>query len=207
MNRDLFPLIRFLSGVAAERGPHVYVVGGAVRNFLMGHPIKDVDLVVDSVALEGYDSEAFARDICAKTHGTTMVTNQYGVAIVTMDGDRWGLGKETVEIATARKESYGGAEGKGYKPHMVEPATIEEDLLRREFTFNTLMWRLSNLKGDVSSVEVLDLLGVGRRDLGQGRISCPVDPDKTFTDDPTRMLRFEAVTTTFSSARPYTNRS
>ena len=108
-------------------GEHSYVVGGAVRNYLMGKPIKDIDVMVDSVALEGYDSARFAQDFAAM-HAveTNLTTNQYGVAILTL---KLGWGSETLEIATAHKESYGGDEGKGYKPHLVEPATAMEDAL------------------------------------------------------------------------------
>jgi len=191
--------MKFLSAVARRLGvaDHVYVVGGAVRNFLIDQPIKDIDVVIDSVAA-GHDSEWFAREVAgAIPVKTTLTTNNYGVAILSIDPS-WildgysmaGLGGhgETIEIANARKESYGGAEGKGYKPHPVESATIEEDLVRREFTFNTLLWRLSDLAEGPDKAEVIDLLG-GRKDLSERVMRTPVDPDKTFSDDPTRMLR------------------
>lgn len=189
-------LMKFLSGVARRLGvaEHIYVVGGAVRNFLIDQPIKDIDIVVDSVGLEGKDSAWFAKELQkAIPARSNLVTNQYGVAIITVAGD-WDLDGfpmkgEVIEIANARKESYGGAEGKGYKPHMVEPATIEEDLARREFTFNTLLWRLEHLTHGPEHAEVLDLLGTGRRHLEEGILQTPADPDKTFGDDPTRMLR------------------
>jgi tRNA nucleotidyltransferase/poly(A) polymerase len=122
-----------------------------------------------------------------------VTTNQYGVAILTIKGD-WllddeNLRGEIIEIADARKESYGGAEGKGYKPHMVEPATIEEDVLRREFTFNTLLWRLMDLTNGPEKAEVIDLTGCGRNDLAEGVLRCPREPDVVFADDATRMLR------------------
>jgi tRNA nucleotidyltransferase/poly(A) polymerase len=173
---------------------HVYVVGGAVRNWILEQPIKDIDVVIDSVALKGRDSDWFTREvqksIPARTH---LATNQYGVAILTVS-DHWDLEGhdmkgETIEVANARKESYGGSEGKGYKPHTVEPATIEEDLVRREFTFNTLLWRLLDLTEGPENAEVLDLPGLGRQHLEDRILSTPVDPDKTFSDDPTRMLR------------------
>ena len=189
-------LLRFLS-LATKRlgvGEHVYVVGGAPRNFLLGHPIKDVDVVVDSVALRGKDSAWFAeqlqRIIPARTN---LTTNQYGVAILTV-ADSWildghDLKGEVLEIANARKESYGAPEGKGYKPHLVEPATIEADLARRDFSVNTLMWKLQDLEHGPERAEVLDLLGVGKKHLEEGVLQTPLDPDHTFTDDPTRMLR------------------
>ena len=138
-------LMKFLSEVTQRAGvaKHVYVVGGAVRNFIIDRPIKDIDVMVDSISLGGKDSawvaKTLARAIPTQTNTTT---NQYGVAIVTVKGpwvlDGQDMQGEVIEIANARKESYGGSGGKGYKPSMVEPATIEEDVLRREFTFNCM---------------------------------------------------------------------
>ena len=192
--KDAIPLMKFLARSCGDRGGHCYVVGGAVRNSIMGHPVKDIDVVVDSVALDGWTSGHLAQEVQrAIPVKTSLVTNQYGVAILTVSSD-WELEGhpmrgENIEFANARKESYGGAEGKGYKPHMVAPATIREDLERREFTFNTLLWRLSDLGDGPDGAEVLDLLGTGRRDLEERTVRTPRDPDVTFTDDPTRMLR------------------
>lgn len=194
-HRRSIALMKFLSGVARRLGvaENVYVVGGAVRNFLIDQPIKDIDVVIDSVAA-GHDSEWFAKKLQEVIPAdTNLTTNQYGVAIMTVkepwELDGHDMTGEVIEIANARKESYGGAGGKGYKPHLVEPATIEEDLIRREFTFNTLLWRLSDLAQGPDQAEVLDLLGKGRRDLETRNLQTPVDPDRTFSDDPTRMLR------------------
>lgn len=146
MNQETsIALMQFLSAVARrlQVGEHIYVVGGAVRNFVLGAPVKDVDVVIDSVALHGKDSEWFAKKVAeAIPAPTNLTTNQYGVAILTVTGD-WMVGGmnlkgEVIEIANTRKESYGGAGGKGYKPHTIEPATIKEDVLRREFTFNCM---------------------------------------------------------------------
>jgi tRNA nucleotidyltransferase/poly(A) polymerase len=191
-------LMKFLSWVAKRLGvaEHVYVVGGAVRNFLIDQPIKDIDLVVDSISLEGKDSAWFAKEIqrVIPVH-TSLATNQYGVAILTVSStwnlDSYDMKGETIEIANARKESYGGADGKGkgYKPTDVQPATIHEDVLRREFTFNTLLWRLLDLEHGPDRAEVIDITGLGRPHLEEKIIQTPLDPDKTFSDDPTRMLR------------------
>ena len=196
MASPILHLMRFLATVATRLGvgDHTYVVGGAVRNFHLGVPIKDIDLVVDSVAL-GKDSAWFAKELQrAVPARTNLTTNQYGVAILTLS-EGWELDGvvfpkgEVIEIANARKESYGGDEGKGYKPHLVEPATILEDLLRREFTFNTLLWRLGDLQEGPGEAATLDLLGTGHPDLQAKVMRTPADPDKTFSDDPTRMLR------------------
>lgn len=189
-------LMRFLAGHAKRlgAGEHSYIVGGAVRNHLLGLEPKDIDIVIDSIALKGKDSAWFAQQLeAAIPVRTNFATNQYGVAILTVAGDwkldGYDLKGEVIEIANARKESYGGVEGKGYKPHLVEPATIQEDLFRREFTFNTLLWRLGDLEDGPDGAEVLDLLGVGQRHLVERLLTTPTDPDKTFSDDPTRMLR------------------
>jgi len=187
--------MEFLSKVARRHGAgdHIYVVGGAVRDFVIDRPIKDVDVVVDTIGL-GRDSAWFAKEVAkAIPVPTDVTTNQYGVAIVTIKGnwqyDGTDLKGEVIEIANARKESYGGDEGKGYKPHQVGPATIEEDIYRREFTFNTLLWRLSDLARGPEKAEILDLTGCGMKDLEEGFLRCPSSPDKTFSDDPTRLLR------------------
>lgn len=192
-------LMKFLSMVARREGvaEHIYVVGGAVRNHLLNVPIKDIDVVVDSVSLgNGRDSEWFAKKVAeAIPTATNLTTNQYGVAILTIKGswvvDGEDLEGEVIEIANARKESYEGAggKGKGYKPTDVSPATITEDVYRREFTFNTLLWRLLDLANGPDKAEIIDITGLGRSHLEEKLISTPMDPDKTFSDDPTRQLR------------------
>jgi len=198
-HRKSIALMAFLSKEAARMGAdvgqHVYVVGGAVRNFVIDRPIKDIDIVIDSVGLgKNRDSEWFAKRLeGAIPVATDVTTNQYGVAILTVKGswvlDGEDLQGEVIEIANARKESYGGAAGKGYKPDHVEKATIQEDVYRREFTFNTLMWSLAELADGPDRAEIIDLTGCGLRDLQEGVMKCPSDPDTTFSDDPTRMLR------------------
>jgi len=190
-------LMRWLSKVAKELRVErdVYVVGGAVRNFVIDQPIKDVDVVFDAVAVgRGRNSEWFAKQLRKKMPAkSSLATNQYGVAIITVKGD-WdiegsNLKGEVIEIANARSESYGGGEGKGYKPSEIKPASIEKDIKRREFTFNTLMWRLADLASGPDKAEIVDLTGCGLADLKAGTMRCPASPDKTFSDDPTRMLR------------------
>lgn len=183
-------LIEFLANVARKAGvaENTYVVGGAVRNALLGVPIKDVDLVIDTVATRGHGSEDFANDVRRAIPTYSVVTtNNYGVSILTVKG-AWNLNGhdmtgEVIEIADARSESYGGTGGKGYKPSEVRRATIGEDVYRREFTVNTLMWSLARVG------EVIDLTGMGVRDLNAGVLRTPRNPDVVFADDPTRMLR------------------
>jgi len=169
---------------------HTYVVGGAVRNFIIDRPVKDLDLVIDSVAA-GKDSDWLAKQLTlAIPARTKLEMNQYGVALMKVLGE-WELDGHQmqgndIEIANARTESY--TDG-GYKPTTVERSTIEDDMRRREFTFNTLMWRLHDLANGPDGAEILDLTGCGLKDLSDGFARCPSDPDKTFTDDPSRMVR------------------
>ena len=186
-------LMRFLSGVA--RSADVYIVGGAVRNHVMGLPAKDLDVVIDTVSLGGKrDSEWFAKRVQqAMPVRSSLVTNQYGVAIITVAEpwllDGFQMEGEVIEVANARKESYGESSGKGYKPHTVQPSTIEDDISRRDFTVNTLLWRLQDVGDGPDGAEVLDLTGRGLQHLEERVLHTPLDPDRTFQDDATRMLR------------------
>lgn len=195
-------LLKFLHEIAEnfEAGDSIYVVGGAVRNYLLGVDVKDIDLVIDApaaTALVGYyvDSAWFAQKIveCAYVYDgveITVATNNYGVAICTVASD-WeveghNLKGEVIEIANARTESYTAG---GYKPTEVAIAGIEADILRRDFTVNTLMWRLGDLDRGMRFAGIIDLTGKGLKDLYAKSLQCPQDPDVTFSDDPSRMIR------------------
>ena len=189
-------LMKFLSKVAKKLrvDRHVYVVGGAIRDVVLDKPIKDIDVVIDPIALKGKDSAWFAKRVAKEIPGeTSLVTNQYGVAILTIKGpwklNGYDMAGEVIEIANSRAESYGGEAGKGYKPTVIEPTGIKQDIYRREFTFNTLLLRMADLAKGPDRRDILDLTGCGLRDLAKGEIRCPSNPDKTFSDDPTRMLR------------------
>lgn len=186
-------LIIFLSKFAKKLGvaEHVYIVGGSPRNFILKKPIKDVDIVIDSLALNGKDSEWFAKKLIDEIPAK-LTTNQYGVAIITIKDD-WYLGDENmkgevIEIANARTESYTNG---GYKPTEVLPSDIKNDIYRREFTANTLLWRLCDLENGPENAQIIDLTGRGLQDLKDNKLKCPRDPDIVFSDDATRMIRAE----------------
>lgn len=189
-------LMKFLSAVTLRLGigDHCYVVGGAPRNFLLNVAIKDLDIVLDPIA-SGEDSEWLAKELQGVIPTkTSLVVNQYGVSILSVSGpwllDGFEMKGQVIEIANARRESYDPAQGgKGYKPHLVEKADILSDLARRDFTVNTLLYRLSDLRNGPEGAPVLDLLGRGLGHLEAMELHTPQDPDKTFSDDPTRMLR------------------
>ena len=191
-NDTSMALIRWLSEQTRRLriADHVYVVGGAVRNFVLNEPIKDVDVMVDAINSR-LDSLDLAKALSQNIPSSSVTINNYGVAIINVSSNSsWSIdghsfAGEVIEIANSRKESYGG----GHKPENVEPASIEEDMYRREFTFNTLMWRLSEVANGVDKAEIIDLTGCGMRDLQNRQMVCPSNPDKTFSDDPTRMVR------------------
>jgi tRNA nucleotidyltransferase (CCA-adding enzyme) len=144
----------------------VYLVGGSVRDILLGEPNFDVDVVVEG------DAITLARDLAEHLGGRMRAHKQFGTAVVLYGDD------ERVDLVTARSESY-------HAPAVlptVEPGTIDEDLHRRDFTINAMA---VSLKGE-NLGELVDPFG-GREDLEAGRIR--ILHDRSFVDDPTRILR------------------
>ena len=162
------PLFIALRDTAAELGLRSYVIGGYVRDLLLGRPCKDIDVVVEGkgIAL----AEAFAQRV---GDGHYSFFENFGTAMV-MYGDY------QVEFVGARRESY---QRNSRKP-IVEEGTLEDDQLRRDFTINALSLSLNaDDYGDLH-----DPFG-GLQDLRDGIIRTPTDPDITFSDDPLRMMR------------------
>ncbi|HYR49499.1 MAG TPA: HD domain-containing protein [Candidatus Eisenbacteria bacterium] len=158
-------LLRLLKQAADDLGLRVWVVGGYVRDMLLGRPHPNPDVVV-----EGGDALKLAERFAELAHAEPPVTfERYGTAQVTIPG-------HLVEFVTARAESYAP---ESRKPD-VRPATLEEDLRRRDFTVNTLLMDLDG--------KIHDPLG-GRKDLDARILRTPTDPLRTFADDPLRMLR------------------
>jgi tRNA nucleotidyltransferase (CCA-adding enzyme) len=142
-----------------------YLVGGAVRDLLLGASSVDLD-----VAVEG-DAIATARVVAERLGGEVRVHDRFGTATIV-------AGDLDVDFATSRRERY---ERPGALP-VVEPAPIEEDLARRDFTINAMAIGLTG--DDVGRLH--DPHG-GRDDLEGRRIR--VLYDASFVDDPTRLLR------------------
>ena len=154
---------------ASQRlGQPTYVVGGYVRDALIGRPNHDLDIVTVGSGLE------LAREVAARI-GRPHVSyfKNFGTAHLIYQ-------HLEVEFVGARKESY---RADSRKP-IVENATLEEDLQRRDYTINALAVEVKNSEQE----EIIDLFG-GLLDLAGGVIRTPLDPDTTFCDDPLRMLR------------------
>ena len=144
----------------------VYLVGGTVRDILLGEPNFDVD-----IAVEG-DAIALARALAKALDGRVRAHAKFGTAVVLYgDGQR-------VDVVTSRTEFY---DAPAVLP-TVEHASIREDLFRRDFTINAMA---VSLKGEDRG-RLVDPFG-GRRDLEAGTIR--VLHNLSFIDDPTRIFR------------------
>ncbi|MCQ3937936.1 MAG: hypothetical protein DPW18_12920 [Chloroflexi bacterium] len=169
---DLIPPIKqtLLSNIAAQaQALHMpcYLVGGVVRDLLLGKPANDLDVIVEGDAIK------LGKKL-VEIHGGKLTPHfKFYTAI-------WHLPESTdfVDLITARKEIY---EKPGALP-TVTPSRIEDDLRRRDFTINAMAIRLD---GEAFG-EILDPLE-GQTDLGRGAIR--VLHPKSFLDDPTRILR------------------
>ncbi|HXC79366.1 MAG TPA: HD domain-containing protein [Candidatus Acidoferrum sp.] len=159
-------LLRLLKQAAADRGLKAWVVGGYVRDRLLGRNQPDLDVVVE----EGGARELAERFAGLAAAGPPVIFERYGTAQVTLPG-------HLVEFVSARSESYASH---SRKPD-VRPATLDDDLRRRDFTINTL---LMDFDGNLQ-----DRLGTARADLDSRLLRTPADPLQTFSDDPLRMLR------------------
>ncbi len=161
-------LARVFEAVQAvsEHVDGVYLVGGTVRDILIGEEGFDVD-----VAVEG-DAIALAGALAEELGGRTRPHDRFGTAVVVYDGS------ERVDVVTCRTEFY---DAPATLPS-VEHATIREDLFRRDFTINAMA---VSLKG-ADYGRLVDPFG-GRRDLEERTIR--VLHNLSFIDDPTRIFR------------------
>ncbi len=160
-------IISKIAGIAVKSNTEAYLVGGYVRDKLLGMEKTDIDISVIG------DSIKFA-ELIAKEFSTTLtaVYKKFGTAMLDIDGTK-------IEFVSARKESY---RSNSRKPD-VELAELMDDLQRRDFTVNALAVSLNNPKN-----EIIDYFG-GLDDLKDKILRTPLDPLATFNDDPLRMMR------------------
>lgn len=169
MNRDrpaphLLELLRAQPGgerLLAAATPATYLVGGAVRDLLLGRVPRELDVVVEG------DAAALAAAL-----GVAVEHPRFGTALVELPGGA------RIDIATARRERYAEP---GALPE-VEPAPLTEDLLRRDVTVNAIALALDGERpGELQAAPgALEDLRAGRLRVLHGR---------SFLDDPTRLLR------------------
>ena len=169
-NYDSVRSILEIAGALGEKKEiEVYVVGGFVRDLLMGSPINDIDLMTVGEGIPF--AEMLANELGRKK---IVPFKKFGTALIP--------GNEIqIEVATARKENY---EGNSRKPSEIIYTDLEGDLLRRDFTINAMAMNITPpLFG-----ELTDPYG-GISDIKKKVIKTPFDPDETFSEDPLRMMR------------------
>jgi len=159
------PSVARLADAFQAAGHELALVGGPVRDALIGRPVHDLDFTTDA------RPDDIVRVVGPIADAIWDVGRKYGTI-----GAR--LGDDTVEITTYRSDSY---DGTTRKPEVEFGDTLEGDLLRRDFTVNALALRLPE-------VRLVDPSG-GVEDLIAGVITTPSSPQISFGDDPLRMMR------------------
>ncbi len=148
--------------IAKRNNIKAYVVGGAVRDTLLGRKDFGIDITIEGNGME------FAKILQKEFGGLLRQHSKFGTASLIFN-------KRTIDIASCREEKYPGVA----ELPKVKMCTFKEDLKRRDFTINTLAW-------DLETKELIDLFN-GRKDLDAKLIR--VLHPKSFVDDPTRIFR------------------
>lgn len=162
-------IFKTIAQAGASLNMQCYLIGGFVRDKLIGRPTKDIDIVCigDGIALAHKVAEQFNPKPYVsffKTFGTAQIK----------------IGDLEIEFVGARKESYARH---SRKPDVL-PGTIEDDQNRRDFTINALAISLN----DADYGKLIDPFN-GQQALNDKIIVTPMEPSQTFSDDPLRMMR------------------
>jgi poly(A) polymerase len=161
------PVAEELAARFADAGHRLFLVGGSVRDALLGREVSDLDFTTD----------ARPEEILAVVDGWTDAVWDTGIAFGTVGARRRGT---TVEITTFRADAYDRV---SRNPVVRFGDTIEDDLVRRDFTVNAMAVELTG-----SERRFVDPYG-GLAALAAGTLDTPATPEESFADDPLRMLR------------------
>ena len=167
LDLDIFKII---SDTADKLEFKTYIVGGFVRDIILNRSVKkDIDIMCVGSGID------LAKAVQKKINSSAKVNifKRYGTAMIN-------YADYQIEFVGSRKESY----SKDRRNPSVESGDFMDDMLRRDFTINTLAISLNSKKYG----ELVDTFG-GLNDLEQKIIITPLEPNKTFSDDPLRMLR------------------
>ena len=167
LNHDIFKII---SDSADELGLESFIVGGFVRDLILNRSVKkDIDIMCVGSGID------LAKAVQKKINPKSKINifKRYGTAMINH-------GDYQIEFVGSRKESY----SENTRNPSVESGNFMDDMLRRDFTINTLAIILNADKFG----ELVDTFG-GIKDLEKKIIITPSEPNKTFSDDPLRMLR------------------
>ena len=170
LDLDIF---RSISNASKELNVDTYVVGGFVRDLILSNKLNmDIDIMCVGSGIDL--AKAFHKQIKPNiTPSKINIFKRYGTAMISHDNYK-------IEFVGARKESY----SKDSRNPSIEIGDFMDDMNRRDFTINTLAISL-NKENYGSLIDTFN----GIDDLNNGIIKTPTDPDKTFSDDPLRMLR------------------
>lgn len=162
-------IFRIVGEAADALGREAYVVGGYVRDIMLGRPSKDIDFVTVGSGIE------LAHEVAKRLgHGAKVtVFRTYGTAQIHR-------GDLELEFVGARRESY----THDSRNPVVEDGTLADDISRRDFTINAMAICVNPARYG----ELVDMFD-GETDLADRTIRTPLDPDITFSDDPLRMMR------------------
>ncbi|MBI5100481.1 MAG: CBS domain-containing protein [Nitrospirae bacterium] len=167
--REGYEALRTAGEIADKTGYNAYLVGGSVRDLLLGEGSLDLDIVIEG------DGIRFARELCEELGGKMRQHERFGTATISLENLK-------IDIATARTEYY---ESPAALP-TVQTSSIKKDLYRRDFTINTLAIKLNHKDFG----QLIDFFG-GQRDIREKTIrvlhnlSCVEDPTRAF-----RAVRF-----------------
>ena len=162
---DEKPFLKELSNLYAKNGFQIYLVGGAVRDGILGIETKDFDFTTDA------SSEDSIKMLNKNDYKTTEIGRAFGTIETT-------VGDYSIHITTYREDKYNKD---SRKPEIKTSGELETDLRRRDFTVNAIAY-------DINNSEIIDPHG-GLKDLSEGLIRTPDTADISFSDDPLRMLR------------------
>ncbi|SDH54440.1 poly(A) polymerase [Lentzea fradiae] len=159
------PAVAELAARFSAAGKRLYLVGGSVRDAVLGRPTNDFDLTTD----------ARPAEIQRLLGGWAEAQWDTGIAFGTVGASKNG---EILEITTFRADVYDGVTR---NPEVTFGDSIDGDLVRRDFTVNAMAF-------DVAARELVDPTG-GLQALHDGVLDTPATPQESFGDDPLRMLR------------------
>lgn len=162
---EQIPLVAELGEAFARAGHDLYLVGGSVRDALMGRLGHDLDFTTDA---RPDDTEAILRQ---HTHATWDIGRAFGTIGAQIDD--W-----VVEVTTYRADAY---HPDSRKPEIVYGETLEDDLIRRDFTVNTMALH--------AATRTFSDPYAGLTDIVSGTLRTPFPPERSFSDDPLRMMR------------------
>ena len=176
-------ILKKISTAAEKLGFDSYVIGGFVRDKILGRPTKDIDVVCvgNGIALAEETAKQFNPPLPVnifKTYGTAQIKYPLFVYSAVPSPSERGWGE--AEFVGARKESY---HTDSRNPTVI-PGTLADDQHRRDFTINAMGFSLGQ-KDFGKLIDPFDGMG----DLDRKIIKTPLSPDQTFSDDPLRMMR------------------